>query len=84
MARWSELVICKTCHACLKSGDLFQGKGVEECQAGTWQRPLQPELTRALQVLMGPGVECKDETGIFRALGLEYVPPHMRWFHEWQ
>ena len=29
---------------------------------------------------MGPGVECKDETSIFQALGLEYVPPHLRWF----
>jgi hypothetical protein len=27
---------------------------------------------------LGPAVPCSDETCIFQALGLAYVPPHMR------
>lgn len=36
------------------------------------------------QTELGPTVQCKDETALFRALGLNYVPPHMRWFHNYQ
>ena len=31
---------------------------------------------------VGPPVPCADETALFRALGLSYVPPHMRVFSE--
>ncbi|GMH43411.1 hypothetical protein BSKO_11333 [Bryopsis sp. KO-2023] len=30
---------------------------------------------------MAPALECKCETDIFTYLGLAYVPPHMRFFH---
>lgn len=29
-------------------------------------------------VVLGPSVECHNETDIFKAVGLNYVPPHMR------
>ncbi len=31
--------------------------------------------------LLGPAVECRCETDIFHVLGLAYVPPNMRYFH---
>lgn len=32
--------------------------------------------------VLEPAVACPDETTIFRELGLAYVPPHMRYFHD--
>lgn len=37
-------------------------------------------LTLHAQVELGPSVECATEADIFNALGLAYVPPHMRFF----
>lgn len=31
---------------------------------------------------LGPPMPCADETALFRALGLSYVPTHMRVFPE--
>lgn len=35
----------------------------------------------AAQEELGPSVECKVESDIFRALGLSYVPFRMRWWY---
>ena len=35
---------------------------------------------KAVDVLVPPGIDCDDETQIFKALGLAYVPPYMRYF----
>lgn len=35
-------------------------------------------LSFSLQVPAGPQVPARSETHIFNALGLHYVPPHMR------
>jgi hypothetical protein len=32
---------------------------------------------------LDPLLPCRDETAIFRELGLAYVPPHMRYFFDW-
>lgn len=37
-----------------------------------------------MQVELGPSLVCKCEGDIFRALGLSYVPPHMRYFHNYE
>ena len=33
-----------------------------------------------MQMELGPSVDCRTEADIFNALGLAYVPPHMRFF----
>ncbi len=38
--------------------------------------PVQEEL--------GPCVDCNLESDIFRALGLAYVPFHMRWWYGYE
>ena len=35
---------------------------------------------KAVDVLVPPGIDCADETQIFKALGLAYVPAYMRYF----
>ena len=35
---------------------------------------------KSVDVIVPPGIECTDETQIFEALGLAYVPPYMRYF----
>lgn len=30
------------------------------------------------ETIVGPAIRCTCETDIFRAIGLSYVPPHMR------
>ena len=35
---------------------------------------------KSVDVIVPPGLECTDETQIFEALGLAYVPPYMRYF----
>jgi DNA polymerase/3'-5' exonuclease PolX len=30
------------------------------------------------ETVVGPAVKCSCETDIFKALGLDYVPPHLR------
>jgi hypothetical protein len=34
--------------------------------------------SEATEQLLGPELTCSCETDIFQALGLHYVPPHMR------
>lgn len=41
---------------------------------------LEKGQVRSVDVLVPPGVHCDDETQIFEALGLAYVPPYMRYF----
>ena len=41
---------------------------------------LEKGQVKSVDVLVPPGVECDDETQIFEALGLKYVPPYMRYF----
>lgn len=35
---------------------------------------------KSVDIIVPPGVDCIDETQIFEALGLAYVPPYMRYF----
>ena len=35
---------------------------------------------KSVDVIVPPGIDCTDETQIFEALGLAYVPPYMRYF----
>ncbi len=39
--------------------------------------------TQKVEVLLGPEVVCKCETDIFEEIGLAYVPPTMRFFHNY-
>ncbi|KAL3149104.1 hypothetical protein ABBQ32_001946 [Trebouxia sp. C0010 RCD-2024] len=41
---------------------------------------LESGQVKSVDVLVPPGLECDDETQIFEALGLRYVPPYMRYF----
>ena len=41
---------------------------------------LEKGQVKSVDVLVPPGVHCDDETQIFEALGLAYVPPYMRYF----
>ncbi|KAL0035862.1 hypothetical protein WJX77_005685 [Trebouxia sp. C0004] len=41
---------------------------------------LEKGQVRSVDVLVPPGVHCDNETQIFEALGLAYVPPYMRYF----
>lgn len=36
------------------------------------------------QVELGTSLDCRAERDIFEALGLDYVPPHMRFFHDFE
>ena len=42
------------------------------------------DTLKAVQEELGPCVECKLESDIFRALGLAYVPFHMRWWYGYE
>ena len=39
---------------------------------------------RSLQEEVGPAVDCKLESDIFRMLGLDYVPFRMRWWYNYE
>ncbi|KAA6420117.1 MAG: DNA polymerase lambda [Trebouxia sp. A1-2] len=41
---------------------------------------LEKGQVKSVDVLVPPGVHCNNETQIFEALGLAYVPPYMRYF----
>ncbi|KAL3133282.1 hypothetical protein ABBQ38_007162 [Trebouxia sp. C0009 RCD-2024] len=41
---------------------------------------LESGQVKSVDVLVPPGIGCEDETQIFEALGLRYVPPYMRYF----
>lgn len=41
---------------------------------------LESGQIKSVDVLVPPGVQCDNETQIFEALGLRYVPPYMRYF----
>jgi DNA polymerase/3'-5' exonuclease PolX len=39
---------------------------------------LSGRSTTIKETVVGPAVKCNCETDIFKALGLDYVPPHLR------
>ena len=41
---------------------------------------LETGQVKSADILVPPGILCDDETQIFEALGLAYVPPYMRYF----
>ena len=57
-----------------EAGNEVCGCEVEEGVLVRWRRGDEGER----QIVVGPTVACHNETDIFWALGLSYVPPHMR------
>ena len=60
---------------------------VLECKGFSLGIPGQPhghDILASVQEELGPCVECKLESDIFRALGLAYVPFHLRWWYGYE
>ncbi len=45
-----------------------------------WEQGKTRESHKAEEQELGPAVACEDETALFQALKLHYVPPKMRFF----
>ncbi|BDA51434.1 probable DNA polymerase lambda at C-terminar half [Coccomyxa sp. Obi] len=49
------------------------------------KEPVRREsISHGAEVELGASLNCHSERDIFEALGLDYVPPHMRFFHDFE